>query len=153
MKPNPRSTAQLPLSLERRRPGHTVSGFSPATQTHTYTDAPLCTSRFTDPLAMRFQDWDVLLFPTGPSEPRVPLQEFRVNCHLAPESLLIQTPFPVDTPIMTCFVPSLPVGAPFHISISSWKAPEASHHTLTTYGMPDLVRFEVTVLFDGVPVA
>ncbi|KAK2072613.1 hypothetical protein P8C59_006955 [Phyllachora maydis] len=95
-----------------------------------------------------------LLYVLGAAgEPRVPLQEFRVNCHLAPESLLIQTPFPVDTPIMTCFVPSLPVGAPFHISISSWKAPEASHHTLTTYGMPDLVRFEVTVLFDGVPVA
>lgn len=50
---------------------------------------------------------------------------------------------------MTCFIPSLPVGAPFYISVHAWSAPEISQLARTYSNHPELVKFEVRILVDG----
>ncbi|KAK5121153.1 hypothetical protein LTR85_005637 [Meristemomyces frigidus] len=62
---------------------------------------------------MRFQDWDVLLFPSGS---QVPIREFRTACFAQQDGL-------TTTPLLTCFVPSLETNAPFQISMHSWTKP------------------------------
>lgn len=63
---------------------------------------------------MRYQDWDVLLFPSG-SEAHTPFKEFRTACYVeaAPNSN-------TQTPLLSTFVPSLPRGVAFQVSIHSW---------------------------------
>lgn len=36
---------------------------------------------------MRFEDWDVLLFPGGTHDSHVPLREYRVECHAVEDEL------------------------------------------------------------------
>ena len=78
---------------------------------------------------MRFQDWDVLLFPAGS---QVPIREFRTACFAQQDGL-------TTTPLLTCFVPSLEAHAPFQISMHSWTrpvsilAPNAGYATGTSY--------------------
>ncbi|KAF4439488.1 hypothetical protein F53441_12595 [Fusarium austroafricanum] len=62
---------------------------------------------------MRYEDWDVLLFEENSI---IPLREFRVECHA-----VRHMPGP-GLPTLTCFVPSLNAGAPFRVSLHSWKA-------------------------------
>ncbi|KAK4543933.1 hypothetical protein LTR36_004707 [Oleoguttula mirabilis] len=62
---------------------------------------------------MRFQDWDVLLFPNGS---QVPIREFRTACFAQQDGL-------TATPLLTCFVPSLEPNAAFQISMHSWTKP------------------------------
>jgi len=64
---------------------------------------------------MRFQDWDVLLFP---GESQTPIQEFRTTC------FSLQDPRThLTTPLLCSFVPSLPANAPFQVSVHSWSKP------------------------------
>ncbi|KAK5171175.1 uncharacterized protein LTR77_004319 [Saxophila tyrrhenica] len=91
---------------------------------------------------MRYQDWDVLLFPSG-DEAHIPVKEFRTACYTEPTEHS-----PNQTPLLTTFVPSLPVGAPFQISVHSWV------RTGPTLGvLPDGTRLEemwqVKVVVDG----
>jgi len=64
---------------------------------------------------MRFQDWDVLLFP---ADTHTPIQEFRTTCFALQDHRTHLT-----TPLLCCFVPSLPAGAPFQVSLHAWIKP------------------------------
>lgn len=101
---------------------------------------------------MRYDDWDVLLFPSG-RDARVPLKEFKVNCHVIPDTEFMQNRGTFGVPAMTCFVPSIDPGAHFHISIHCWGTPQVSQYALNYSKHPDLVKFEARILIDGRMVA
>lgn len=101
---------------------------------------------------MRYDDWDVLLFPSNRDD-RVPLKEFTVNCHVIPDIEFAQNRSTFGVPAMTCFVPSLDPGAHFHISIHCWSTPQVSQYALNYSKHPKLVRFEARILIDGSMVA
>lgn len=52
-------------------------------------------------------------------------------------------------PIMTCFIPSLPAGSPFQISMHAWKAPDISLFTKTYSRHTEFVKFEARIFIDG----
>ncbi|KUI60948.1 hypothetical protein VP1G_08136 [Cytospora mali] len=97
---------------------------------------------------MRYDDWDVLLFPSG-GEARVPLKEFKVGCSVVPDGEFSHNPGTFGLPVMTCFVPGLQPGAPFHISIHCWGNPKVSQYTQSYSKHPELVKLEARVLVDG----
>ncbi|KAK4124411.1 hypothetical protein N657DRAFT_617574 [Parathielavia appendiculata] len=97
---------------------------------------------------MRYDDWDVILFPTG-RDAKIPFKEFKVACHVVPDLELAHIHGPVGIPVMTCFVPSLPPGAGFQISLHCWRRPELSQFTRTYSKHTDLIKFETRVLIDG----
>ncbi|KAI3392018.1 hypothetical protein diail_6345 [Diaporthe ilicicola] len=101
---------------------------------------------------MRYDDWDVLLFPSGRDD-RVPVKEFKVNCHVVPDADSSHSRATFGVPVMTCFVPSLPPGAPFHISIHCWSRPKPSQYIQSYSKHPDLVTFEARIFIDGRMVA
>ncbi|KAG8156724.1 hypothetical protein KVR01_013329 [Diaporthe batatas] len=101
---------------------------------------------------MRYDDWDVLLFPSGRDD-RVPLREFKVNCHVVPDADFSHSRATFGLPVMTCFVPGLQSGSPFHISIHSWCRPKPSQHTLSYTKHPELATFEARIFIDGRMVA
>ncbi|KAK1824016.1 hypothetical protein LTR12_001549 [Friedmanniomyces endolithicus] len=93
---------------------------------------------------MRFQDWDVLLFPSGS---HVPLREFRTACYAQQDpdpmhpratttttsstnstnntTTTTTTTAAATTPLLTAFVPSLSEGKGFQVSVHSWSTPTA----------------------------
>ncbi|KAK4192338.1 hypothetical protein QBC35DRAFT_512018 [Podospora australis] len=97
---------------------------------------------------MRYDDWDVILFPTG-RDSKVPFKEFKVACQVVPDPELAHIHGSVGMPVMTCFVPSLPAGAPFQLSVHSWHDPEISQFTRTYSKHPELIKFEMRILLDG----
>ncbi|SPN96607.1 uncharacterized protein DNG_00128 [Cephalotrichum gorgonifer] len=100
---------------------------------------------------MRYDDWDVLLFPRGSI---VPIKEFRTDCHLVHDIEFASTNGSTGLPTMTCFVPSLDAGSPFQISIHCWSEhPEVSQFTKVFSRHADLVLFEARVFIDGYFVA
>ncbi|KAK0724990.1 hypothetical protein B0H67DRAFT_641462 [Lasiosphaeris hirsuta] len=101
---------------------------------------------------MRYEDWDIILFPVG-RDSKIPFKEFKVACHAVPDLELAHIHGSVGMPAMTCFVPSLPAGTPFQISIHSWKAPDISQYTRAYSKHTDLVKFEARILLDGRMVA
>lgn len=64
---------------------------------------------------MRYEDFDVLLFPAGEDVGHAPIREFKTIC-ISERT----TPNGAAIPLMTCFVPSLPANHPFQISVHSW---------------------------------
>lgn len=84
---------------------------------------------------MRFQDWDVLAFP---QDSPAPVQEFRTSCYTVAQGTLngsvLSTSIAKLTrradigrmAILNTFVPSLPEGKPFQISIHRWTKPDFS---------------------------
>jgi hypothetical protein len=99
---------------------------------------------------MRYDDWDILLFPTTPDGlNKIPLKEFRVSCHMLPDTEFSHTYACHGLPTMTCFVPSLPHGTPFHISVHSWRKPEVSAYTRSYSKHLELVKLEARVFVDG----
>lgn len=103
-------------------------------------------------LTMRYEDWDVLLFPSG-RDARVPLKEFKVHCHVVPDTDFAHNRGSFGLPTMTCFIPSLEPGTHFHISIHCWGVPQVSHYTLNYSKHPELVKFEARIIIDGRQVA
>ncbi|KAF3762721.1 hypothetical protein M406DRAFT_264913 [Cryphonectria parasitica EP155] len=101
---------------------------------------------------MRYDDWDVLLFPSG-RDGRVPLKEFKVNCHVTPDKEFSHNRGAYGLPVMTCFAPSLESGSHFHISIHCWGTPQISQYALNYSKHPELVKFEARILIDGRMVA
>lgn len=101
---------------------------------------------------MRYDDWDVLLFPSGRDD-RVPLKEFKVNCHVVPDADFSHGRATFGVPVMTCFVPGLQSGAPFHISIHCWGRPKPSQYTQNYSKHPELATFEARIFIDGRMVA
>ncbi|ROV89381.1 hypothetical protein VSDG_08639 [Cytospora chrysosperma] len=101
---------------------------------------------------MRYDDWDVLLFPSG-GDARVPLKEFKVSCNVVPDDEFSHNCGNFGLPIMTCFVPGLQPGFPFHISIHCWGNPKVSQYTQSYSKHPELVKLEARILVDGRMVA
>lgn len=56
-------------------------------------------------------------------------------------------------PTVASFVPSIPLGSPFKVSIHSWEPPVTSPDTQALAGEADKIFFEARVLVDGVTVA
>ncbi|KAF2964610.1 hypothetical protein GQX73_g8966 [Xylaria multiplex] len=95
---------------------------------------------------MRFEEWDVLLFP---KDSKVPMKEFKTNCHVVHDTEFAYTNGSFGLPTMTCFMPGLPPGTSFNISLHSWKTPDVSQFTRNYSKHPELVKFEARVLIDG----
>ncbi|RYO92122.1 hypothetical protein DL766_010292 [Monosporascus sp. MC13-8B] len=96
---------------------------------------------------MRYEDWDVLLFPKGS---KIPMKEFKTNCHVVQDAEFPYTQGSYGLPTMTCFMPGLRPGTPFNISLHCWQTPEVSHFTKNRFSAHlDLVKFEARVLIDG----
>lgn len=114
---------------------------------------------------MRYENWDVLLFPEAS---KTPIQEFKTQCFVVKDtdSPYLQNPtivgpsayYPVQgnfgqVPVLTSFVPSLPKEAPFRVSIHSWEKPRPSRLTESLMQPDDLLLFEARVFIDGVLVS
>ncbi|CCC05485.1 hypothetical protein SMACR_09282 [Sordaria macrospora] len=97
---------------------------------------------------MRYDDWDVILFPTG-RDGKIPIKEFKVQCHVVPDQELAHMHGQAGLPVMTCFIPSLPAGSPFQISMHAWKTPDISLFTKTYSRHTDFVKFEARIFIDG----
>ncbi|TLS21117.1 uncharacterized protein PpBr36_10484 [Pyricularia pennisetigena] len=105
---------------------------------------------------MRYEDWDILIFPSdrtiapGSTQTvKVPLKEFKVACHVVADYEIPHGHGSPGLPVMTCFVPSLPTGTPFHVSIHSWRTPEISQYTKNFSKHTELVQFEARIYIDG----
>jgi hypothetical protein len=112
--------------------------------------------------SMRYQNWDILLFPGGS---RVPIQEFDTKFHVltsstkpAATSTALEDPFTDDTtyrvfeqlPLLTCFIPSQPRDSPFRVSIHSWTKPLASSGLSACRTKEEVVGFQARLYLDGI---
>ncbi|KIW44504.1 uncharacterized protein PV06_02967 [Exophiala oligosperma] len=104
---------------------------------------------------MRYQHWDVLLFP---GDSKIPIQEFDTRCYALEQASCLQG---LDfnrsnyesmniLPTLTCFVASLERGSSFRISIHSWEKPKASSLLLRSKRAEEIVLFEANVYVDGI---
>ena len=91
---------------------------------------------------MRYQDWDVLLFPSGEEGAHVPLKEFRTTCY-------VENQDNVPTALLTTFIPSLNRGTPFQVSLHSWMKTGPALGVLPDGTRPKEV-WQVKVVADGV---
>ncbi|KIW15489.1 hypothetical protein PV08_05535 [Exophiala spinifera] len=104
---------------------------------------------------MRYQDWDVLLFP---GDSKIPIQEFDTKCYaLEQASSLRGLEFNRNSyesmtilPTLTCFVASLERGSSFRVSVHSWEKPKASNLLLSYKTMEEIVLFEAKIYIDGI---
>lgn len=123
---------------------------------------------------MRYQNWDVLLFP---ELSKIPLQEFKVACSVIQdpgscrhttiiclsryflenwimaltkniERHTLQTN-PLLLPTVTSFIPGLPTGAAFRASIHCWQNPVFSRYIQNLKKPSDNVIFEARLFIDG----
>ncbi|GAE00134.1 hypothetical protein AOR_1_1022074 [Paecilomyces variotii No. 5] len=118
---------------------------------------------------MRYENWDVLLFPEGS---KVPIQEFKTQCfvikdrespylHFQNHSVLSPGPFypghgngsAAQIPVLTAFVPSLSQGSPFRVSVHSWDRPRPSRRLEGLMQPEDVVLYEVRIFIDGLCVS
>lgn len=110
---------------------------------------------------MRYEDWDVLLFPEGS---KVPIQEFKTQCFVTKdtESPYLQNPsivnpsiyYPVQgnfgqMPVLTSFIPTQPKDSPFRVSIHSWEKPRPSRLIEGLMQPDDMLLYEARVFIDG----
>ncbi|RMZ88163.1 hypothetical protein DV736_g4606, partial [Chaetothyriales sp. CBS 134916] len=109
---------------------------------------------------MRYQNWDVLLFP-GTS--RVPMQEFDTRFHVLTLTGKPSTPRSIGhlfmdgryesltkLPLLTCFITSQLENRPFRVSIHSWAPPSPSSILLAHKAKHETVAFQARVHIDGV---
>jgi hypothetical protein len=114
---------------------------------------------------MRYETWDVLLFPAGS---RVPIQEFKTQCFVTRdlESPYLQSPEILGPnayyrsqvsvgriPILTSFIPSLARGTAFRVSIHNWDKPKPSRLIESMMQPDDVLLYEARVFIDGECVA
>jgi 1-acyl-sn-glycerol-3-phosphate acyltransferase len=114
---------------------------------------------------MRYENWDVLLFPEGS---RVPIQEFKTQCFVTKdtESPYLQTQNVLgpnayyrvqgsygQIPILTSFIPSLDRDTPYRISIHNWDKPRPSRVIESLMLPDDVLLYEARVFVDGSCVA
>ena len=87
---------------------------------------------------MRYEDWDVLLFPSGEEGAQIPVKEFRTACYTENRDYKA-------TPLLTTFIPTLDKNDPFQISIHSWTK------TGALLELPNDMRqlWQVKVVIDG----
>ncbi|RCI09046.1 hypothetical protein L249_5145 [Ophiocordyceps polyrhachis-furcata BCC 54312] len=94
---------------------------------------------------MRYDDWDILLFPR---DSKAPFKEFKVACHVVHDPEFSHT-HGSGLPTVCCFVPSLEAGSPFRVSIHSWINPTTSQYTKPYTKFSDKVKFEARLFIDG----
>jgi len=114
---------------------------------------------------MRYQNWDVLVFP---EQSKIPLQEFKTSCQVIQdpgifdlvtifrnrkltrftESLNSQTN-PLLLPTVTSFIPGLQAGVAFRVSLHCWQNPEISRYVHNLKRLNDTIIFEVRLFVDG----
>ncbi|KAL6693921.1 hypothetical protein J3F84DRAFT_400412 [Trichoderma pleuroticola] len=99
---------------------------------------------------MRFEDWDILLFPR---DCKVPIKEFKVACHVIHDTEFTSPHGSFGLPTVCCFIPSLASGTPFQVSIHSWTSPIVSQFTRCYSKYGDSANFEARVFIDGQLVA
>ncbi|RSL74442.1 hypothetical protein CEP53_000317 [Fusarium sp. AF-6] len=95
---------------------------------------------------MRYEDWDVLLFPRDCG---IPFREFGVTCQVVQDAEFANLHGISGLPTVNCFVPSLAPGAPFQISIHSWNMPTISQFTKSYSKHVNDVKFETRLFIDG----
>ncbi|CZT08402.1 uncharacterized protein RCO7_08225 [Rhynchosporium graminicola] len=96
---------------------------------------------------MRYQNWDVLLFA---DQFKVPLQEFKTSCQVIQDPELHNMQLnPLLLPTVTSFIPGLPAGSPFRVSIHCWQNPDVSRYGQTLKKPSDVVMFEARLFIDG----
>lgn len=96
---------------------------------------------------MRYLNWDILIFP---ATSKVPIPEFKTACHVVHDQEFLQTHNTVLLlPTVTSFIPALPAGDEFFISIHSWEGPEPSRYTQSFNKPRDQLLFEARVFVDG----
>ncbi|KJZ80068.1 hypothetical protein HIM_00782 [Hirsutella minnesotensis 3608] len=95
---------------------------------------------------MRYEDWDILLFP---GDNGIPLKEFKVACHVVHDAEFSHMHGTGGLPTVCCFVPSLPTEKPFKISIHSWNDPPVSLYTKSYSKYTEAVKFEARLFIDG----
>ncbi|OCK95300.1 uncharacterized protein K441DRAFT_556078 [Cenococcum geophilum 1.58] len=89
---------------------------------------------------MRYEYWDVILFP---AESHIPIQEFRTACYVS------QAQDGRRLPILTCFVRSLSPLSPFRISVHSWTKPTPSSYVESKRKPEQRVVYTIRVIIDG----
>jgi hypothetical protein len=123
---------------------------------------------------MRYQNWDVLLFP---ELSKIPLQEFKTSCSVIQdpgswrhttiiclsryflenwmmaltkgiECHTLQTN-PLLLPTVTSFIPGLLTGAAFRASIHCWQNPVVSRYIQNLKKPSDNIIFEARLFIDG----
>ncbi|KAL3465136.1 hypothetical protein BJX64DRAFT_297535 [Aspergillus heterothallicus] len=115
---------------------------------------------------MRYENWDVLLFPANS---KVPVQEFKTQCFVtrdrdspylhnpafAGSAAYYQPPHGNfgQLPVLTTFIPSLPSNSQFRVSIHTWEQPHSSRLMDTLLQPDDTALFEVRIFVDGLCVA
>ncbi|KAJ6084497.1 hypothetical protein N7486_011297 [Penicillium sp. IBT 16267x] len=114
---------------------------------------------------MRYENWDVLLFPEGC---KVPIQEFKTQCFVTKDtespylqiSAAMSPPsyYPAQgnvgqVPVLTTFIPSMPKDSCFRVSIHSWDKPRPSRFMEKLMEPEDVLMFEGRVFIDGKLVA
>lgn len=174
----PRRQLSLPFSLLSHFrldsfPSHNIQHFSIASETFASCVRYyfICKQRclvYTEDFNMRYQNWDVLVFP---DLSKIPQQEFKTACQVIQDqgTYFITLPFtllltlkiltrleshisqinPHLLPTVTSFIPGLPAGEAFRISIHSWENPDISRYALNLKKTSDIVMFEARVFIDG----
>ncbi|KAK5744196.1 hypothetical protein LTR17_002226 [Elasticomyces elasticus] len=95
---------------------------------------------------MRFQDWDVLLFPAGS---HVPIREFRTTYYAQEDPRTMTT-----TPLLTAFLPALPTNTPFQMSVHSWTKPLSILGAGNAGYVPGTIyQWRVKIIVDGIAIA
>jgi hypothetical protein len=113
---------------------------------------------------MRYNDWDILLFP-GIST--VPIQEFKTDCYAVLDTEQLDsleghslnepkqsTPSTAHViPLVACFVPSQPAGSPFRVSIHNWEPKSFSERLRSSTKPGKHACYEIRVIIDGICVS
>ncbi|KAI4648591.1 uncharacterized protein J4E78_008654 [Alternaria triticimaculans] len=90
---------------------------------------------------MRYDDWDVILFP---KDSHVPIQEFKTACYVSHEE------YGRQLPTLTSYISTLPPSTPFRISVHSWAtASKASALIESRRRANQKVVYTVQVVVDG----
>ncbi|KNG90264.1 hypothetical protein ANOM_001811 [Aspergillus nomiae NRRL 13137] len=110
---------------------------------------------------MRYESWDVLLFPENS---KVPIQEFKTQCfvikdrgspYLHSPALVNPAPYCLPQgnmgllPVLTTFIPSVSPNTPFRVSVHSWERPRPSRLMESLLQPDDALLFEVRIFIDG----
>ena len=112
---------------------------------------------------MRYQNWDIILFPLAPDNfgnGHVPVQEFETRCYVEHTNFvyLHQSLCPTGetcgpTPILTSYVPTMPEGSNFMVSVHSW-APTGPLFRTIGHPMDDTLQvWKVRVIIDSKHIA
>ncbi|KAF2638362.1 hypothetical protein P280DRAFT_509100 [Massarina eburnea CBS 473.64] len=90
---------------------------------------------------MRYDNWDVILFPR---DSLVPIQEFRTACYASPDINGRRLP------TLGCYISSLAASTPFRISVHSWAAPAKPSPIIESRRKPNQrVVYTAQVVVDG----